>query len=154
MCRNLEYVQVRWNDDRQIKLTNLRSYAYSRLCVFLNCKHSPCKFHDGREGELEVCLYSFSNLGTGWWWVINTTIRPLYPGKETRYSLSRRLVWIVAENLSPTGVWTPVDASRSVIARPCTDPGLTGNNSKRGIVLRKCGKYVSFVFGICFLPLN
>lgn len=91
-------------------------------------------------GGLEVYLYSFSNFGTGWRWVVNATARPLYPGKETRYSLSRRLVWTSAENLAHTGVWTPAHASRSVIARPCTDPRLTSNNSKHGIGLHKCGK--------------
>ena len=23
--------------------------------------------------------YSFFNLGTGWWWVVNAMLRPLYP---------------------------------------------------------------------------
>ena len=27
---------------------------------------------------VEVWLYSFFNLGTGWWLVVNTTLRPLY----------------------------------------------------------------------------
>jgi hypothetical protein len=122
----------------QTKLKKLRSYTYSRFCVFVNCKRSTSKCHDGPEGELEVYLYSFSNLGTEWRLVVNTTARPLYPGKETRYSLSSRLVWTVAENLAPTWDWTPVNVSRSVIARPSTDPGL--NNSKHGIGLHKCGK--------------
>jgi len=68
----------------------------------------------------------------------NTTARPLYPGKETRYLLSRRLVLTVAEHLAPTVVCTPNHVSRSVIARPSTDPGL--NNSKHGVGLHKCGK--------------
>jgi hypothetical protein len=123
---------------RQIKLAKLWSYVHSRLCVFLNCKRSLCKRLEGREGELEVYLYSFSNLGTEWRLGVNTTAQPLYPGKDTRYSFSRRLVWTVAEHLAPTGVWTPVHASRSVIARPSADPGL--NNSKHGVGLYKCGK--------------
>ena len=39
-------------------------------------------------------------------WVVNTTPRPLSPGKETRYPLYRRLggpVWTAAENLAPPG---------------------------------------------------
>lgn len=147
MCRNLEYAQVRWKDDRQMKLAKLRSFARSGNCVFLNCKRSPCKCLEGPEGELEVYLYSFSNFGTEWRLVVNIIARPLYPRKETRHSLSRRLVWTVAQNLTRTGVWTPDHASRSVIARPSTDPGL--NNSKYGIGLHKCGKrYVSVVLGI------
>jgi len=31
------------------------------------------------------------NLGSGWGWVVNSTPRPLYPGKETLCSLYRRL---------------------------------------------------------------
>jgi hypothetical protein len=85
VCSNLEYGQVRWNDGRQIKLTKLRYYAYSRLCVFLNCKRLPRKRNEGPEGELEIYLYCFSKLGIGWRWV-KSTARPLYPGKETWYS--------------------------------------------------------------------
>jgi hypothetical protein len=29
--------------------------------------------------EVEVQLYSFFNLGVRWRWVVNATLRPLYP---------------------------------------------------------------------------
>jgi hypothetical protein len=37
----------------------------------------------------DVYLYSSFNLNARWW-VVNTTLRPLYP-QETRYPLYRRL---------------------------------------------------------------
>jgi len=33
------------------------------------------------------------NLGAGWRWVINITLRSQYPREESRYPLSRRLEW-------------------------------------------------------------
>ena len=43
------------------------------------------------KGEVEVQLYSFFNLGDRWRWVVNATLRSLYPGAETRYPFYRRL---------------------------------------------------------------
>ena len=40
---------------------------------------------------VEVQLYSFFELRARWGWVVNATPRPLYPGKDTRYPLYRRL---------------------------------------------------------------
>ena len=33
----------------------------------------------------------FFNHGTRWWWVVKATLRPLYPGKETRYPVYMKL---------------------------------------------------------------
>ena len=40
---------------------------------------------------IEVELYSFFGLGARWRWVVNATPRWLYPRKEPRYLLYRRL---------------------------------------------------------------
>jgi len=34
------------------------------------------------EEGVDLQIYSFFNLGTRWWWVVNTTPRPLYPGND------------------------------------------------------------------------
>jgi len=50
------------------------------------------------------------NLGIRCGWVVNTTPHLLYPGKDTRYPLYRRLggpIWMGRENVNPTGVRTP-----------------------------------------------
>ena len=41
-------------------------------------------------GGVEIYMYSFFNLGAGWWWVVNVTPRPLSPVKDTRYPMCRR----------------------------------------------------------------
>jgi hypothetical protein len=42
--------------------------------------------------SVKIKLYSFFKLSTRWWWVVNTTPRPLSPPvKEIRYPLYRRL---------------------------------------------------------------
>jgi hypothetical protein len=38
-----------------------------------------------------IIAYSFFTIGEKRGWVVNTSTRPLYPGKETRYPLYRRL---------------------------------------------------------------
>jgi len=39
----------------------------------------PRTSHEGPEGEADVYLYSFFNLGARWGWVVNATPRLLYP---------------------------------------------------------------------------
>ena len=50
----------------------------------------PRTRHGIPEGGVQVYLYSFFNLGAGWW-VANATPRPLNPGKVTRYPFYKRL---------------------------------------------------------------
>jgi len=68
-----------------------------------------------KDPEGEVQLYSFFNLSAKWGWVVIATPQPLYPGKETRYPLYRRLggpqghsgqVW----NISPSLGFIPWNA--------------------------------------------
>jgi len=40
---------------------------------------------------VEVYLYFYFNLGARWWWVVNSTPRPLYPRERPLYPLYRRL---------------------------------------------------------------
>jgi len=40
---------------------------------------------------VEVYLYSFFNFGARWWWVVNTTPRPLYPQERDPVPIDRRL---------------------------------------------------------------
>jgi len=40
---------------------------------------------------VEVLLYSFFNISTRMWWVVNAMLWPVYPVKDKRYQLYRRL---------------------------------------------------------------
>ena len=59
-------------------------------------------------------------------WVVNTTSRPLYPQKKEpvpivqEISWARRPVWTAAEILTPTGIQTPNQPARGVVAIPTT----------------------------------
>ena len=53
------------------------------------------------------------NLSTEWWWVVNFTPRPVWPGKEPRYPLNRRPGGpqnrsrrFGKKSLAPIGIWT------------------------------------------------
>ena len=82
-------------------------------------KNSPCNIPWRPRRGVEVQLYTFFNLGTRWWWVVNATPRPLYPRERDAMPIVQETgwapgqVWTCAENLALTGIQSPARAVRS-----------------------------------------
>ena len=78
---------------------------------------------------VQVQLYCFFDLNSRWGWVVNATPGPLYPGKDTRYPLYRRLCGLHRRsgrerNISPpTRIQSPDRRVRSESLYRLSHPG-------------------------------
>ena len=62
------------------RMSCLRTFAFSTI---LHLKNSPYNRSGRPTGGVHIDLYSFFNLGSRWWWVVNSTTQTLYP-RENR----------------------------------------------------------------------
>ena len=69
------------------KHTQIHTYVYVKLKFDLE---PATKLKEGWR-DIGVHLYCFFNLSARLGWMVNATLRSLYPGRETRYLLYRRL---------------------------------------------------------------
>ena len=60
----------------------------SKVCFVLV---HPITGREVPEWGADVYLYTSFNFGARWWWMVNSTPRPLHPRGKTRYPLYRRL---------------------------------------------------------------
>jgi hypothetical protein len=80
-------------------------------------KGHPITGHQGSKGGRDIALLIFE-LGARRGWVVSTTPRPLYPGKDTVPIVQEAewvpaRIWTCAKNFAPTGFRSPDSPARS-----------------------------------------